>query len=698
VVCSNPGETGRWPRANGTNPADDGGVEDRVELSRPNRPRVGSPATIVGWLGWCLTAAFSITTLAALPALGGPGPGHLLLTALVAISWATAGSLIVSNQSRNLVGWLMLASAVLIATEGSSFVYVLLGASGYQALPAVPVVARIGSLLIPIAATLNITFLPLLFPDGRLPSAGWRWPAVGIGLVVVAALTSLALTGEGSLTRSFSIPVSLSAAVCVGSLIVRLVRAAGEQRRQLQWLVFALALNALIFVVVLPGQFLFHLPISTTTGAAFQQGGTLLIAAAIAIAVLKYRLYDIDLVIRWTLVYGVLVAGIGAAYLALAALLGLVLARQAQPFAAVASAVLVAAVFGPLRDRLRRWVDRLVYGERHDPAGVFARVGAGFERFDEAEALLPELVEIIARSLRLDYVSMEVARAGGPAMAASFGSQADRAPLLFPLRFQGVEVGKLRLSPRRHEQLSKSDTSMLRELAPHIALACHAVTVMDELAGSRADLVSAREEERRRLGRNLHDGLGPSLAAMVLQLEALGEMSDGDHRDLRPRVARLGERAKTMVAEVREMAYSLRPAPLEQLGLVAALRERALDFSTANGSHGGLQVRVECASDLSRLPAGVEVAAYRVAVEALTNAARHASARTCSVRLSLDKRSLELEVVDDGIGILGEQRSGVGIASMRERAAELGGRFTIGGAPGGGTRVVAVLPLLRGTS
>jgi signal transduction histidine kinase len=669
-------------------------VEERVELRRPIRLHAGSPATTLGWLAWCLTVAFSITTLAALPALGGPGPGHLLLTALVAISWATAGTLIVSNQSRNLVGWLMLVSAVFVSAAGAAAVYVLLGTSRHQVLPVLPVVTHIGSLLIPIVATLNITFLPLLFPDGRLPSARWRWPAIGIGLVVVAALSSLALTGEGPLTRSFSIPVSLSAAVCVGSLIVRLVRAAGEQRRQLQWLVFALAVNAAIFVIVIPGELLLHLPIAPTTGAAFQQGGALLIAAAIATAVLKYRLYDIDLVISWTLVYGVLVAGIGAAYLALAALLGLVLARQSQPLAAVASAVLVAAIFGPLRDRLQHWVDRLVYGERHDPAAVFARVGARFERLDEAEVLLPELVEAIAGSLRLDYVSIEVARADGPAMTASFGSQGDRAPLLFPLRFQGVEVGQLHLAPRRHERLSKSETAMLSELAPHIALACRAVTVMDELAGSRADLVSAQEEERRRLGRNLHDGLGPSLAAMVLQLEALGDVLDGDHRRLGPEVARLGERAKAMVAEVREMAYSLRPAPLEQLGLVAALGERALDFSTGNGTHHGLAVSIDCASDLSRLPAGVEVAAYRVAVEALANTARHASARTCRVSLRLEKRSLEVEVVDDGIGITAEQRAGVGITSMRERAAELGGRFTIEGAPGGGTRVVVTLPFV----
>jgi signal transduction histidine kinase len=669
-------------------------MQGRIQRTRPTQVRIGSPATTVAWLAWSVTLAFSVTNVVVLPALGGPGPDHLLLPALVAITWATAGTLIVGNQPRNLVGWLMLFSAVFIAAAGTAFVYVLLGTSSHQALPALSVVARAGTVLIPIAATLNITFLPLLFPDGRLPSARWRWPAIGIGLVVVAALTSLALTGEGPLTRWLLIPVSLSAALCVGSLIVRLVRAEDVYRRQLQWLVFALAINAATFLVILLGGLLFHLPIAPTTGAAIQEAGTLLIAVAIAAGVLKYGLYGIELVIRWTLVYAVLVAGIGAAYLLLAALLGLVLARQAQPLAAVASAVLVAALFGPLRDRLQRWVDRLIYGERHDPAAVFARMGASFEGLDEAATLLPELVETIAGSLRLDYVSIEVARADGPHMTASFGREAERAPLLFPLRFQGLEVGKLRLSPRRHERLSKSETAMLGELAPHIALACHAITVMDELAGSRADLVSAREEERRRLGRNLHDGLGPSLAAMVLQLEALGDIVDSDRRRLRQEVARLGERAKAMVAEVREMAYSLRPAPLEQLGLVAALRERALDFSTTNETRGGLEVRVDCASDLGRLPAAVEVAAYRVAVEALANTARHASAGTCSVRLRLERKSLVVEVVDDGIGITAEQRAGVGITSMRERTAELGGRFTIGGAPGGGTRVFATLPFV----
>ncbi|MHB8589561.1 MAG: sensor histidine kinase [Candidatus Dormibacteraceae bacterium] len=672
---------------------------NRVELSRPIRLLVGSgTARTMGWLAWCLTVGFSITTLAASPALGGPGPDRLVLPALVAISWATAGALIVSRQPRHTVGWLMLISALAVAASGTAFVYQLLSNAGHQPLPAMPLVARVGSLLIPIGVTLNITFLPLLFPDGRLPSARWRWPAIGIGLVVVAALTSLALTGEGPLTRLALVAVSLCAAVCVGSVIVRLLQAEGQTRQQLEWLVFALVVNALIFIIVLPGELLLHLPVAPAAGAALQQTGGLLIAAAIATAVLRYRLYDIELVIRWTLVYGILAAGIGAAYLALAALLGLVLARQSQPVAAVASAVLVAAIFGPLRDRLKRWVDRLVYGERHDPAGVFARVGARFERLEEAEALLPELVETIARSLRFDYVSIEVPRVGGHPMIAEFGSQADRMPLLLPLRFQGEEVGKLRLAPRRHERLSRSETSMLSELAPHIAIACHALTVMDELASSRAELVSAREEERRRLGRNLHDGLGPSLAAMVLQLEALGQTVDGDRPRLGPQIARLRERAQAMVAEVREMAYGLRPAPLEQLGLLAALRERALDFSTANGTLGGLQVRIECASELSRLPAGVEVAAYRIAVEALANTARHASARTCMVHLELEKRSLEVEVVDDGIGITGEQRTGVGIASMRERVAELGGRFTIEGAPGGGTRVVATLPLMRGAS
>jgi signal transduction histidine kinase len=183
----------------------------------------------------------------------------------------------------------------------------------------------------------------------------------------------------------------------------------------------------------------------------------------------------------------------------------------------------------------------------------------------------------------------------------------------------------------------------------------------------------------------------------VLQLEALGQSLDGDRPGLEPRIARLRESAQAMVSEVREMAYGLRPAPLEQLGLVAALRQRALDFSP-NGKHGGLEVRVECASALKQLPAGVEVAAYRIAVEALANTARHASARTCRVHLQLEKKKLQVEVVDDGIGLTGAQRPGLGIASMRERVAELGGRFSIGAGPGGGTRVAATLPLTRGAS
>jgi len=209
-----------------------------------------------------------------------------------------------------------------------------------------------------------------------------------------------------------------------------------------------------------------------------------------------------------------------------------------------------------------------------------------------------------------------------------------------------------------------------------------------ELQSSRESLINTREEERRRLRRDLHDGVGPQLAALMLQLETASDLVSENHR-ASALMAKLSKRASQIVSDVRRSVHALRPPALDQLGLVEALREGALQYGPAD-----LRVSVENLGELSHLPAAVEVACYRIVQEALTNVVRHAGASNCSIRIRPDEEAsvLVVEVQDDGRGIRDHDRTGVGLISMRERTEELGGRCTVGRLEGGGTLVTALLP------
>jgi signal transduction histidine kinase len=220
----------------------------------------------------------------------------------------------------------------------------------------------------------------------------------------------------------------------------------------------------------------------------------------------------------------------------------------------------------------------------------------------------------------------------------------------------------------------------------------HAARLTADLRRARGRLVAAREEERRRLRRDLHDGLGPALAAQTLKVGAARSLLRRDPDAADARLAELEGDLAAALADVRRLVYGLRPPALDDLGLIAAIREGAAQYA----GPGAPRVAVEAPDRLPPLPAAVEVAAYRIVQEALANVVRHADARTCRVRLTTEADALVVEVLDDGVGVPFDRHVGVGLVSMRERAAELGGACTVEAQPGGGTRVVAWLPLTAG--
>lgn len=251
---------------------------------------------------------------------------------------------------------------------------------------------------------------------------------------------------------------------------------------------------------------------------------------------------------------------------------------------------------------------------------------------------------------------------------------------------RGVEVGTLVVSTSPDDRLRPGDLRALAELAPHVAVVVHSHRLARDLERSHQRLLASRQDERLRLRRELHDGLGPNLAAMALEVDRGRLLVSRDPQSAERLLDDLSARIRQAVGVVRAIVDDLHPPPLDEFGLVGAVTELASRFS------GELTVTVEVVSELPPMPAPIELAAYRIATEAITNAARHAGGVTCRVSFAANEH-LEVRVVDGGRGLSSEMAEGVGLPSMRHRAAELGGSCSVAARPEGGTEVVARLPL-----
>jgi signal transduction histidine kinase len=353
----------------------------------------------------------------------------------------------------------------------------------------------------------------------------------------------------------------------------------------------------------------------------------------------------------------------------------------------------VAVLFQPLRIRLQRGVNRLMYGERDDPYAVVSRLGRRLEATIAPEAVLPTVVETIAQALKLPYAAILLKEGEGFRSAAAYGSPTAE-PEVLPLVYQREEIGRLELSARAPgEGFSDADRNLLEDLARQAEVAVHAVRLTSDLQHSRERLVATREEERRRLRRDLHDGLGAQLAGLNVQAGALLRLIPRDTDAAEEVVVELREELRSAISDIRRLVYNLRPPALDDLGLLEALRRLAERYGSEDEQ---LRVSVQAPRDLPNLPAAVEVAVYRITQEALTNVARHAQAHKCFVRLAVNEEVNEevgLEIVDDGVGIPAGRSAGVGLSSMRERASELGGSCVVERAPEGGTQVLVHLPM-----
>ncbi|HYH91586.1 MAG TPA: histidine kinase [Candidatus Saccharimonadales bacterium] len=417
------------------------------------------------------------------------------------------------------------------------------------------------------------------------------------------------------------------------------------------------------------------------------------VPATLALAIVHDRLFDIEVATRRTIVYGGLTLGVLVAYLV--AVAGLTIAIGPQEYAVSLLATGVAALVAlPLRDGLQRGVDRLLYGQRDQPVQVMRRLGLRLEWATDPARAFPAVAETLAEALRLPYVGLEVLDELGVAVVVAEHGKRRRTVHEIPLVHGGEPVGRLVLGLRSGEPaFEAAELALLGDLARQAGAAVHAQRLRDDLSRSRARLVVAREEERRRLRRDLHDGLGPSLAAVAMRAEAasvhLPDRPDEARRD----VDAIADEIRSVMADLRRLVDGLRPPSLDQVGLAEAIREQVDRLGGVGGSAPHTVITVDANPEpLPELPAAVEVAAYRIAVEAVTNAVRHARATACTVRLTADEH-LELEVADDGDGVPEGPHAGTGLDSMRERAAEVGGALRIERGQPNGTIIHADLPL-----
>lgn len=640
---------------------------------------------------------------------------HQALTPFLTIAFTLVGALIATRVPRNPIGWIFLVVGMLYTFSGAVIVFQRYAESAPAGMHVrgLDLASWFSNWLWMPAFFLPITIVLLYFPDGNPPSPRWRfigW-AASLGILISVLVVMLHPgpleywdldsnpLGVSSLAPALEIFASLGFVLLaigfagsVAGFLVRFRRSRGIEREQMKWLVYALGLLGVIFIYILLLRFILPGNALVTEFSITLTNLTILgIAVAAAIAILRHRLYNIDLIINRTIVYGTLTTGVIGIYVVVVGAASVLFQLSSNLYISLIATGLVALLAQPLRDRLQRAVNRLMYGERDDPYALLSNLDRRLEASLSAENSLPIAVETIAQALKLPYVAIELADGYDFRLAASYGLSPTRRDqhIAFPLMYQNERIGRLVLSPRSAgETFKPAEKNLLSDIARHIGVAANTVLLTENLQRSRERIVTAREEERRRLSRDLHDGLGPQLVSLGFKVEAAQNLFAGDPQTVEELLAQIKTQIKSSLAEVRRIAYDLRPPALDQLGLLPAIQEHISSLELP----GNLEISLEVPEIIIELPAAIEVAAYRIVLEAVSNITQHAQADQATVRINVN-HWLEIEINDNGLGLPENNSPGVGISSMKERAAELGGTCTIKQLPAGGTLVSARLPL-----
>ncbi len=637
--------------------------------------------------------------------------GTLHLTP-VHLAWFQMFTAVMSSIVNLTIGWLLIRHAPQTRfTFYLAFVLLALSSPEYppsidDLLPGQPI-AQLVIRLTTLLAIGGFFTLPFVFPDGRFVP---RWTGVVCAYLVFSVFTFLFvpdLIPQGGIwTGIEAITTTILIASLAYSVVYRYRKVSSpEQRMQTRWVILGILIG-------IPGFFVADAMMrnisSSTFGIICLFGFLILIqiaftapVIAIGIAILHYRLFDIDVILSRTLVWLAMTLAVIGAYIGIVLGIGSLFDSERSLVLSLLATGLVAVAFQPLHARVQRAVNRFLFGERDDPYAVLARLGHHIEDSLSAADLLPQIVRTTAEALRLPYVALFLDQADGPTMVASSGV-ASASTLRLPLMYQGQSVGALEVATRAPgEVFSAADRRLLEDLARQVGVAARTVSLASDLQQSRERIVTSREEERRRLRRDLHDGLGAQLAALIMQAGSVRALIRSDPGEADQQLLDLRKELRSAVVDVRRLVLGLRPPALDELGLVGALRVRLdrLDWGGVDSDEPPLRVRFEAEEPLPSLSAAVEVAAFRIVEEAVTNVVRHSQASCVTVSLRHPANSLVIAIEDDGAGITAPvESSGMGMESMQERAMELGGTCVVTTrSDGTGTMVHVELPTIPAT-
>ncbi len=661
------------------------------------RSAIAASGIGVGILGLALAAFVLAWTNRGLPVaeqVADPPKWYSVQQACSALAFAIPGWYLAVRVPKVVFGWLLLAAAVGHALAGASWAYLIASEVGARGFPAPSfaawLVAPGTAIEVPVLAAVLA-----LYPDGARPR-GW----LGLAAVVSVILGTLGFLDSffdplTELAKDSSSPLAdlhnpigtdlfnrldhggvlLMAPSGIGAdlvILARWLRARGELRQVLGWLVLATFASVLFTPLIFLGSAFFLLSV---------QLPTFLVLVALVAATLRHRVYGIEVIVSRAFVYLALATLVAAIY---AGIIGVSVFIAGDVSLAVSclAAVVAALVLAPARSRVERLFNRLLFGERDQPYAVLSRVAAQLESAGAEESLLPRFAEQVAHALRVPFVAVEYGEGMGR-RRITYGQPSTHGEQ-FSLARQGAEIGTLFVAHRSGErEFSPAERALFADLARQASAAVANIALTEDLQRSRERIVSAREEERRRLRRDLHDGLGPVLTGAAMMIDAGRNLIPRDPATADQHLVDARAQVKSAIDDVRRLVYALRPPALDELGLVGALREQT--------QRGALNVTIAAEGPLEELPAAVEVAAFRIISEAVTNAARHSDATACTVGISLNG-ALSIDVRDNGRAA-GSWRPGVGIVSMRERAAELGGVCDAGPGEDGHGHVHAVIPL-----
>ena len=686
-------------------------------------------------------ALWAVTLLAALAgaamtiaARGDLAAGDLvknLSNAVAAVAYATLGVLIV-RRAANLIGWIMLAVGAGLAFVVLASAYAVTGVAAHPGtLPAARLAGTLSECSFSLVVFL-IAFMLLLFPTGKLPSPRWRPVAAAGFLVAGLTVAGLAVTPRllqlpvpGGISLSYPNPLgvrnlapvlravpigtftglgavsALFLAAVVVSIAVRYRAGDRLMRQQIEWLALAAALFAACLLIALLGIAAGQVWLTGdafTVSAVVSQFG---IPAAVAIAILRHRLFDIDVIISRAVVYGLLSAAFTGVYVGIVLGIGTFVGHQGGPVLTIAAAVTIALLFQPLRRRAQLFANRLVYGKRATPYQAlsdFAGDMAG--QLDLTEAV-DRMVSVLAGATGADRAEawIRVGTQLRPAAIWPHGSSPSTAVALgadgglpafegtsraVAVQHGGELLGALSLQKPRNEPLTGTEDELLRHLASQAGLVLRNAALIDELRASRRRLVEAQDAERRKIERNLHDGAQQQLIALTIQLGLLEESAD-DPAAVRQLTPIVQDGLHAALDDLRDLARGIYPPLLAGQGLVPALQAQA--------RKAALPVEID-ADGIGRYPQDAEAAVYFCTLEALQNITKYAGASRATIGLSCSGGSLRFTVTDDGAGFdTANTRHGTGLQGMADRLAALGGALDVRSRPGRGTTVTGQLPV-----